>query len=305
MRKLNILMALLGILLIADLIVFGVVAFSDSEQQVADNFDIIRIGMVTDLDHPEDRKVVDDFFREIGSQGEFELRPCYSSSYGEAVAGFIHGSVDLLVINPACFLMLREKFNAKVLVRQRFSQSENAYNHSVLMTTHKIGSILDTKGMRITYKDRYSMGGYLVPSHHIANQLRDTAPEKWFKSISFSDADHLSLKSLLEGKTDIIAVDLLSLVNNELYRENARKINMFWISPGLPETVICVSFQSEYFAKTELLQKISSTLWALSRRDPVFNRNSMFFEPVDYKFEGELKKLDDYLKSSKTESGVL
>lgn len=304
MRKHNILIGLLGLLLMGDLILFGVVAFFDNAKYDGANCNIVRIGVVADSDRTENRKVLEDFFREMGKQSGFELRPFYAASNEEAVSGFIHGSIDLLVTNPACFIMLKEKYNAKALARQRFSPAENEYNHSALMTMRKIEHINDTRGLRLAYKDHYSMGGHLVPSCYISRKL-PVPQEKWFKSITFTSSDLLSLRSLIDGKVDVIAVDLLSLRNSDLYRDHASELNTFWISPGLPETLICVSFQSGFFADGKLLQDISSTLWALSRRDSIIDSSSMVFEPIDYGYECELKKLDDYLKNTKNEPGVL
>ena len=298
MNRLNITLTVLAVLLVADLAVFGFVVFFNKQPETAVSSDVIRVGVVPDIDYPESRKVYEDFFRKFGDHPDFRIQPYYASSYGEAVSGFIHGSIDLLLINPACYLTLKEKYNAKAVVYQRFSETEKEYNHAVMLANAQVADLPMTKGMRLDCKDQYAMGGYLVPMRHIILKLGVPA-EKWFKELRFTGSDQNSLQNLIDGKTDVIAVNLRSLSNNELYRNNARRFNMFWISQRLPESVLCVSFQSEYFVNSELLQKVTMALWNQSRRDVTFNSNSVMFEPIDFQFEGELKKLEDYLKIRK------
>jgi len=298
MNRFNIIMIALIVLLLADLAVFGVVVFSNNRPEPVVSSNVIRMGVVSDVDHPKAHQVFVDFFRKFGQQPDFTVIPCYAASYDEAVAGFIHGSIDLLLINSAYFLTLKEKYNAKAIVRQRFSASEKEYNHAVLLAGSKITDLSVTRGLRLVYKDRYAMGGYLVPDHYIQTQL-GVPEQQWFKSIRFTGSDYTSLDDLIAGRADVIAVNLRTLGNNELYRQNARNFNMFWISQQLPESVICVSFQSDFFVNADLLQRLTNALWTLSRQDTNFNSTSMSFEPIDFQFEGELKKLEEYLHSTK------
>jgi len=298
MNRFNITLFVLTGLLVADLAVFGFVVFFNKPHESAVSGDVIRMAVVPDIDHPESKKVYADFFRKFAGQPGFRLEPYYASSYAEAVSGFIHGSIDLLLINPACYLKLKDKYNAKAVVYQRFSDAEKEYNHAVLLADIRVSDLAMTKGLRLACKDRYAMGGYLVPMRHVTATL-NVEPEKWFKEIRFTGADQNSLQELVDGKVDVIAVNLQSLSNNELYRNNAKRFNMFWISQRLPESVLCVSFQSDFFVNSELLQKMTMALWRQSRHDVLFNSASMMFDPIDFQFEGELKKLEEYLKIRK------
>ncbi len=300
MKKLNRVIMILGILLMLDVIAFGIVAIFDRRFEPIVNVDTIRLGITPDPDRLETEKTIDNFFRVIGHHKDFDLRPCYTTSFNEAIAGFINGTVDLLYINPAYFLYLKKEYNARCVVFQRYSKKEMEYNHAVLLSTKPLKHIAETRGLKIAFTSKYAMGGYLVPRKYLTDNI-DQDLDKWFSKIEFTGSNQYSLEAMLEGKMDIMACDLMSITHNKLYKDNAAKLHILWISPKLPESLICVSIKSleSELYEHSALDTFANSLWKLSQMETLYNRNSMNFVPVDYEYEQELNKLEKFLFTKK------
>ncbi len=297
MKIVRIIIISLTVIFIADLLVFANVIFSDRESDKSEPQEIIRVGIAPDKDRIETDKTISSFLFELRNQGLYEIKPCFSNSYAEAVAGFIHGSLDMILINPAYYLQLKREHNARILAVQKYSPEEKNYNHAVLLSARPIRHINLTRGLRLSYSNRYSMTGYLVPQRYLALQLPQP-PGQWFSRISFAESFEHAFEDLLAGKADLIAVDLYWLKNNLKYREKAAALHILWTSQALPESLICVSFSSAYYNAT-VLQDITAQLWSATQKDTVFNRSSMFFEPVNFNYEMELNKLETFLYGDK------
>ena len=296
MKTTNKLLITLSILLAVDLIAFGIVVFFDNKNEAINNIDNIRLGITPNPDRLETPKTIENFFKVAGKHGSFELEPCYTASYNEAISGFIHGSLDLLYINPAYYLYLKKNYNADIVAFQLYSKQEMEYNHAVLLSIKPFGHLAETRGKRISFSNKYSMCGYLVPERHLRNNITEPL-ETWFSKIDFSGSDQYSLDALLKGETDIIACDLLSLIHNTTYKKNARKLHLMWISQKLPESLICVSaksMESDFYNRKSLVE-LGNSLWQLSRRETLYNRNSMNFEPPHFEYMKELDKLEKFL----------
>ncbi len=300
MKKLNRVIMILGIFLMLDVIAFGIVAIFDRRFEPIVNVDTIRLGITPDPDRLETEKTIDNFFRVLSHNKDFDLRPCYTTSFDEAIAGFINGTVDLLYINPAYFLYLKKEYDARGVVFQRYSKQEMEYNHAILLSTKPLKHISDSRGLKIAFTSKYSMGGYLVPHKHLINNINEDL-DKWFSKIEFTGSNQYSLEAMLDGKVDIMACDLMSITHNKLYKRNAAKLHILWVSQKLPESLICVSIkslESELYSQIALDQ-FANSLWKLSRMESLYNRNSMNFVPVNYEYEQELKKLEKFLFSTK------
>ena len=293
MKISRIIIIVLSAIVLLDLLFFVYVAFSDSKPNVQKVRPVIRIGVIPDRDRPETEKTIQAFFTGFHNEGNYELQPCYTHSHAEALAAFIHGSLDLLLINPASYLQLKRENKARVVAVQKYSEEEKNYNHSAFLTTKTFRHLNTTRGIRVSFSHNYSMNGYLVPYRYLQRQLPE-APEKWFSRINLTGSFRRSFDDLVAGKTDMIAVDLLWLKNYEPYQADPEKFRILWTSPVLPEAVICVSGAGSYFGDP-IIQEIVERLWQESRKNMTYNRNSMSFEPENFDYETALDRLETFL----------
>ena len=89
----------------------------------------------------------------------------------------------------------------------------------------------------------------------------------------------------------------LPISGNEEYKRHPEQFHILWISPKLPESLICVSFKSEFYDSKPLTVLVRK-LWEGSIRESAYNRNSMVFEPINHQYEQQLNALEDFLFGS-------
>ncbi|MDD3119219.1 MAG: PhnD/SsuA/transferrin family substrate-binding protein [Victivallales bacterium] len=294
MKISRIVIVVLAVILGLDLLVLIGVAFFDSAGTPEPVRKVIRIGIIPDPDRPETEKTIQAFFADCCRAGDsYELRPCYTHSYEEAMAGFTHGTLDLLALNPACYLQLKRENLARILAVQKYSEEDKRYNHAVLLSVKPFRHLSATRGSRIAFSHRYSMNGYMVPYRYLQRQLPE-APERWFSSLTQTGTFRRSFEQLQSGQVDLIAVDLGWLKHFEPYRSAPDKFHILWLSPELPESVICVGVAGAYFGASVVRQFVGR-LWEEAQRNAVFNRNSMAFEPENFNYETALRQLEIFL----------
>jgi len=264
----------------------------------------IRLGIVPDISKAHSEKEWETFLDVFKDEKSFKIRPYFANSYDEAIKGFIAGSLDMLYINPAVFIDLKNQYNAKALVYRRFPKREKDKNRSALIAREGVKYIDDTKGLRISFTDMSSLTGYIMAEHYLKEKLQVNKLTDWFSEVSFSGSEYLSFEKFKDKSTDIIAVNLMDLAEySKVSGEDAKATTLvpFWISMALPEHLICLSSASKYYKNNEFLENFKNTLWMDSKkvyqRSEMIDGNLVTFEPVDYNFNEKLENLRKFLEN--------
>ena len=259
----------------------------------------LRLGIIPEISKGTSRKEWEKFFESLSGETDYVIRPYYANSTEEAMSGFSSGSLDMLYVNAALFLELQKNKSAEALVYHKMPDEQKNKNRAALVAKGKLKYISDTKGLRISFTDRYSITGYMVPFKYLRDKLR-TAPDKWFSEISYTGNEQQAIEKLRRGETDIIAVSLLTLnfFLVEAGRDSDLKWSAMWVSFQLPESLICVSSASP-FLKSEALNKLKNFLWNASKKrqqeGQSFNIMSLAFEPVGFAYNERLEALRKFM----------
>jgi ABC-type phosphate/phosphonate transport system substrate-binding protein len=228
----------------------------------------IRLGIVPDISKARSEKEWETFLEVFKDEKNFKIRPYFANSYDEAIKGFIAGSLDMLYINPAVFLTMKGQYNAKPLVYRRYPKKEKDKNRSALIAKEGSRYIEDTKGLRISFTDTFSLTGYIMAEHYLKEKLQVNKMSEWFSEISFSGSEYLSFEKLMDNNTDLIAVNLMNLADYSKVSGEGENVTLIpvWISMALPEPMICLSSASKYYKNEEFLENFKNTLWMDSKK---------------------------------------
>lgn len=263
----------------------------------------IRLGIVPDISKAHSEKEWETFLDVFKDEKSFRIRPYFANSYDEAIKGFIAGSLDMLYINPSVFIGLKDQYNAKALVYRRYAKYEKDKNRAALITKEGVKYVDDTKGLRISFTDKSSLTGYVMPERYLRDKLQIDKITDWFSEVTFSGNEYLSFEKLLDGSTDVIAVNSMNLAAYSKASGEGSKTTLIqlWISIALPEPMICLSSASKYYKNEEFLENFKNTLWMDSKKvhqhSEFISSSVMTFEPVDFNFNEKLENLKKLLEN--------
>jgi phosphate/phosphite/phosphonate ABC transporter binding protein len=295
--------------------------FFDKSKEVTPK---LRLGIVSSLSKENSRKKWSGFFKYYNEDLGLPVKPYFANSTPEAVAGLENFSLDMLYINPAVFLLMNRTYGGfRPLLFHRMSLEQLQNNRSVLVTRRDIEFIEDSKGLKITFTERYSMAGYIVPDKYLKEKISPDYQDKWFSEVKFTEIPEKALEKLFNGETDVVAInysDFLDILNlEEKYR---KKLKVIWMSIQLPENMICVNDWTPYYDLRDLFiirNKLSSQdiqrefelnnltdilnhLIKEAKMNPNRDKKLMFFEPVGFSYEQRLEKLKEFLYHTKAEN---
>ncbi len=286
------------------------------------------------VSHEFSKENWEDFFGKFnGKKTEISIKPFYATSFDELIYGFKNNNLDAVYINAAIFLELKkyakekEDFNISELLVHQYSELESRNNRAVLLTTSDSEYISDTKNNRITFTDKKSMTGYIIPNTYLKSKMpKNTKIENWFSKIDYSLTKDQAVSNLIKkNKTDIIAIDSLTLKkiaeNNQDYNS---KCKILWRSQPLPENLFCminfskkkidenIDTEASSDVKKKYNEKVADYMNVIRNfKDIVYKRNKeitkynllsknlMVFEAVTNEYKDKLTKLDKYLSNNK------
>ncbi len=258
----------------------------------------LRVGIPPALSEKYNRGKWDKYFKYIKSKG-INFIPCYTKTYDDAIQGFLHNSLDLIYVNPIIYLQLTKNKSIdtkECLVEKLFmhdlEEKDKTGNRAVLISLKKspINFISSTKNKRITFTDKNSMFGYIIPQNFLKKNINEKLDD-WFEQIDFSITKDQALMNLIRGDTDIIAIDALTLRN--LLDEKGldeKIIHIVWLSQTFPSHVLCINKNYEH--KKELKKILMDAISFYNKN--IKNKKIILHEP-NYSYRKELESLTQYL----------
>ncbi len=261
----------------------------------------LRVGIPPTLSEKYNKEKWDKYFKYLQSKG-INFTPCYTNSYEDAIQGFLHNSLDLIYVNPITFLKLKEPEYIKSkesiienLFMHTLDPEDKAGNRGILITlkTSNMHFISHTKNMRITFTDKNSMFGYIIPEMFLREKL-NVKLDDWFSKVEFSITKDQALMNLIKGYTDVIAIDALTLRNLlETKSIDEKTIQIIWLSQIFPENLLCIN---KNYKHKEKLKKILHSAIIFYKSQHITKGNRIIFNEPDYGYKKSLKTLTKYLQ---------
>jgi len=150
--------------------------------------------------------------------------------------------VDFAFFSASTFVEAEKKAGAKVLLKKVW---EGPFYYSAIITTKasKINNLNSLKGKRFGYVDQHSASGHLYPLVMLKNKKIDS--ESYFKEIKFFGQHENSVKGLIKGDVDAVAVyadDPKGKTGawNRFAPEQSENIKVLWVSDPIPNDPFCV-----------------------------------------------------------------
>ena len=272
---------------------------------------VIRIGILPDVSQKYSRKFWRSFVNLFKDESDgFIVEPYFAHSYDELLDGFVNGSLDIIYVNPATFYDLAKDHDLISIACQRLSELDIDKNRSVLVTNKEIDFINQTKGLRLTFVDHFSLTGYIVPYNSLVRSLSPIKVSDWFSEISFAPTKSQAFNNMINGETDIVATDKLALMRIVNYLQYSDVgLKELWVSRTMPESLLCCfkKFDDDNKEKMKIIRKI---ILKDSEAKNYVDQKQISFELTKYNYTYEekltsLQKYIDNLKFSKKRSNVL
>jgi len=294
----------------------------------------LRVGIMPSVSHEFCKEKWNTFFEQFnGEKTEITVKPFYATSFDELIYGFKNNNLDIIYINAAIFLELQEatkqQDNVDVanLLIHKYSDLETRNNRSVLLSTADSEYISDTEGKRITFTDKKSITGYIIPYKYLTSKMpKNKTIENWFSKIDYSlTKDQAVLNLIKKNKTDIIAIDSLTLKEiAENHKNYNNKCKILWRSQPLPENIFCMNMinkklidvhidtyedakKKEKFNKKSdnymnVIYNFKSIIYKNNKKTLKYNvlsKQLMLFETPTNQYKEKLEELNKYLKNNK------
>jgi phosphonate transport system substrate-binding protein len=173
-----------------------------------------------------------------------------SKNYDGLVDAMKDKKVDFAFFSALTFVDAEKRANAKPLLKKVW---EEPYYYSAIITLKSSGikKIQDLKGKRFGFVDEKSASGHLYPLVMLYKKGID--PDHFFKETKFYGTHENSVKALVNGDVDAVAVYSndakdKSTAWSRFAPDRVKDIKVLWTSDPIPNDPFCVrtDFYDEY-----------------------------------------------------------
>ncbi len=164
----------------------------------------LRLGAYKYLSDSDMKKLLQPFVAFLAKSLNAPVKLYITSAYSELSQRFISGELDMAIIPPYAYVKLAAKIKLKLLASMKL---EGNYYYNGVIAAKKdsaINSLADFKGKKFAYVSPDSASGYLYP--RILFRKSNLNPDKLFAETRFTGSHFDSVKALVNGEVDGIAV---------------------------------------------------------------------------------------------------
>jgi phosphonate transport system substrate-binding protein len=164
----------------------------------------LRLGAYKYLSDADMKKLLQPFTAFLSKSLNAPVKLYITSTYSELSQRFISGELDMAIIPPYAYVKLADKIKLKLLASMKL---EGNYYYNGIIAVKKdsgINSLADFKGRKFAYVSPDSASGYLYP--RILFKKTGLNPDALFKETQFTASHFDSVKALINGSVDGIAV---------------------------------------------------------------------------------------------------
>ncbi len=211
----------------------------------------IRIGIIPLPSKAKSREEWEKVLNKLEVNSRLDLSPFYASFYEDILTGFMYNTLDIAYLDPAMFQIIKNQMNFTVLAICTYNKTKKRDNRVVLASKKNIALVQDAMGLRLSYVNKNSFDGFVLPEKYLNEVLPEPANE-WFERVFFSNTVIQGIEDMMQNKTDIISSNLYFLKN--YISENGltgEKVRLLWISKNiLPGYLLCIN--NNNFSEAEI-----------------------------------------------------
>ena len=300
-KKVIIAYAAIFIFIEAAAIFYAFYTTRDTSSRSFKQVEVVRIGVVPQISKKYTEKYWEHFISSFSESSGYILKPYYANSFNEIRLGFLNDTLDIIFINPGTYLSLKEKKKLYPLAYQKLTERAQTDQRSSLITNLPLQFLNQTKGLRITFAHNESLLGYTIPYNYLKSQLPVPLSE-WFKEVYFAPTKSQALIDLIDGDTDLAAIDKYSFDQTiEYLKLKEIAFTQLWLSRQVPESLLCYT---EKFKKKhpKLVMSIKEHIKGMDLTNKQPEEGSISFRLVDtdFSYNEKLDKLIAFLKNMKS-----
>jgi len=300
-KKLILLIAALFILIETAAVFYAIYSVESERESAFRQIRVVRLGLLPDVSKKYSRKYWKNFLKNFKGQKDFVVELYLANTYDELLTGFTAGSLDLIFVNPATYLDLKKKHDLTPLAFQTLTDEEKEKNRAALVTNKDILYLSQTKGLRITFVDQFSLTGYIVPYYFLRKKLEVADLKEWFSDIYFAPTKSQAFIDLIRGETDVVATDRIRLGKIIDYLQFPDdEIREIWISSNVPEPLLCCFTK---FAENNkgIIEQINGAVGDKAPLSAKVDPTSISFIAAEhnYLYKESLTELETYIKKLK------
>ena len=152
------------------------------------------------------------------------------SDYPAAVETLVNKKIDLVWFGGFTFVQANIRSGGKIVPIAQREEDTRFQSVFIAKTNSGIKTLADMKGRQVSFGSQSSTSGHLMPRHFLLQAKID--PDKDFKRIAFSGAHDATIASVVSGKVDAAALDII--VWRKFVTENkvdTKAVDVFFTTP--------------------------------------------------------------------------
>ena len=310
-RKLITLFAAIFILIESAAVFYAVQSSSNDSENIFKPIQVVRLGILPDVSQKYSHNYWRSFIAQFKDEEDgFIIETYIAHTYSELLSGFVNGSLDLIYVNPATYHQLESEHELVPIASERLTEGDMDKNRCVLVTNKEVEFLNQTKGLRLTFVDKFSLSGYIVPYNSLMKSLSPNTISEWFSEISYAPTKSQAFINMINDETDIIATDRLALMRIIDYLQCSDSgFTELWLSRMMPEALLCC-FKTFSDKNIAVMTAINNVILKHSQKMKQVDSAKIAFAPIENSYTYQerlsgLKKYIDNLKFGQKRSNVL
>jgi len=164
----------------------------------------LRFGVPPFVSPEEVRAQYGPLMRTLGELLGVPVELQVGESYDATIDGLVDGSLELALLPPASYVVARRRQPKLQLLAAQLANGATSYSSYILVRKEDPAEDLrDLRGRRITFVDRRSTSGYILPLAALLQHGLD--PAKDFAEVRFAGSHFAAVEDLVRGDTDAAA----------------------------------------------------------------------------------------------------
>lgn len=219
------------------LMIFSLVACSETDSVTESPPDILRIGLLPDEDPETLKQRFTPLAKYLSTNLEIPFELIIPADYNDLVEQFAKGNLDITYFGGLTFLQAQQRADAVPLVMRDIDVHFSSY---FLARTHEHPENLsDFKGSSFSFGSQLSTSGHLMPRYFLG--MKGITPEDFFSEVSFSGAHDKTALLVSDGAVDLGAAN--AHIVDSMYANgqlNPNDVHIVWKTPPYADYVWAV-----------------------------------------------------------------
>lgn len=203
----------------------------------------LRLGAYKYLSDSDMQKLMQPFVKYLSASVKAPIKLYVTSTYSELSQRFMSGEMDMAVIPPYAYVKLAGKIKLNLLASMKL---DGSYFYNGALVTRKSSGIDSPEklaGKAFAYVAPDSASGYLYP--RVLLKKRGLNPDRMFSKVEYTGAHIESIKALVAGKVDGIAIFKGSLAFASLQGIDTSDIQIIAETENIPHEAFIAQYNMD------------------------------------------------------------